>query len=1330
MAVNAFTLFGTLQLDSSKFQRALTAAEKELQTTQKLLNNVEKATVSAGQTSATSSRQFEKLNNSLSGQKQQLKAVIDAYTSGKMSATQFGSALLGVAKASDRVKNSAKDLAAKVEDTARKMEAAAKRTANAVDREAKRAAREAEKAAQATARAVEKAAKDAERAAKKAAKEITDAEKKAAAEVRRIIAETNRQRRQQAALGNAVGRQLIAVSGRIVAAERAQELATRRLTQEKKKAAEAMGKFGARMGGVGDTLKSVGSEITMLISGPLLLLGAAALQSAIQIDALNNSLMAVTGSPEIAAEKFEQFIELARTSPGVFATSAAAIYSSFKSMDGVTDSTITKMIKGMGRLSLSSLVTFDPQVFALNLQQMFTQGFEMIDVKEAITKFPFLGRIFEKAFNLEGQDRDTLQQGLQKLYKEGKLTIEEFFKRFGDAIENDPILGKMEETLGNKLLKSLERIKISLKPLGDAIGRALEPALLRVEAIVERLSQRFKDLGEEGQNSITKIAAAVAGLGIAIAAIGGVVTLLAGLIKWLAWVKGAFAAAFAGITIASIKAVAVPLLKIIAIIALVAAAVALLYKAYQTNFGGIQAFVTDVVNVLTYVWTDFYTWLSNETSQFIQELTSIWEQHKDDLEVIVSVLKVALTGILVLLTFLIVGLVVIVKRIAMAIIAIVLNLVKAVAGALGGLSEIISGILKVLAGIFTLNWSLIKEGVVDILMGLWRIIVNIFDGIVGSIIQAFTALIPGLESWGDSVANWFAWLGGRAGAQFKNQAQAQMRGSETLDGKLVNGVVVPKKSDLNYQELPPTPKTTSMLGSPKSSGKGQKQSPEDQLAEKLKDLRFEYQRILASQIENRIERERALASIDLEKDGLSKLAKATEYLNEVEKNATEEARGEAVKNLNAFLAEQDDNIRNLVASNKDLTLSEKLANELLNLKLDGYELLDDKEKESVQNKLRALLATEDLIEAEKKAIETQKDYISQQDSIADSLRKFIDMAIPEMTNVEQLEQFIMLTELAGNKIPETFKNAALAGAEFADKNEAIKTGLETIKTLMGDLGLATEPTLTAMERLSVIFASMPDALAEMAKSLGITTEALRTMLEAAALEEDKPTIFGQIRKGMDELRASLPTMEEAIADTAVTSLQELGSVFATAVSNWDGTAKSFFQSIAQGFQRMAQQIIQQLIEIMIWRLLAGLGLGAASGSTTATPASAADVARIGPTLAAGGLITGPGSGTSDSIPAMLSNGEFVMPANVVKKLGVGFFESLRQMKMPRPLQMAAGGYAGMMPTMPALANAGGSSVQTNNMTFNIAGQSDPRATASMVQRNVLQALKREEARNR
>lgn len=51
-------------------------------------------------------------------------------------------------------------------------------------------------------------------------------------------------------------------------------------------------------------------------------------------------------------------------------------------------------------------------------------------------------------------------------------------------------------------------------------------------------------------------------------------------------------------------------------------------------------------------------------------------------------------------------------------------------------------------------------------------------------------------------------------------------------------------------------------------------------------------------------------------------------------------------------------------------------------------------------------------------------------------------------------------------------------------------------------------------------------------------------------------------------------------------------------------------------------------------------------------------------FATGGYVAGPGTGTSDSIPAMLSNGEYVINANAVRRIGVGNLDALNQGRVP------------------------------------------------------------------
>jgi hypothetical protein len=69
-------------------------------------------------------------------------------------------------------------------------------------------------------------------------------------------------------------------------------------------------------------------------------------------------------------------------------------------------------------------------------------------------------------------------------------------------------------------------------------------------------------------------------------------------------------------------------------------------------------------------------------------------------------------------------------------------------------------------------------------------------------------------------------------------------------------------------------------------------------------------------------------------------------------------------------------------------------------------------------------------------------------------------------------------------------------------------------------------------------------------------------------------------------------------------------------------------------------------------------------NTRRTMGTSADVTAIirSPYLADGGYISGPGTSTSDSIPARLSNGEFVMNAKAVQTYGSGFMNAVNAQK--------------------------------------------------------------------
>lgn len=92
-------------------------------------------------------------------------------------------------------------------------------------------------------------------------------------------------------------------------------------------------------------------------------------------------------------------------------------------------------------------------------------------------------------------------------------------------------------------------------------------------------------------------------------------------------------------------------------------------------------------------------------------------------------------------------------------------------------------------------------------------------------------------------------------------------------------------------------------------------------------------------------------------------------------------------------------------------------------------------------------------------------------------------------------------------------------------------------------------------------------------------------------------------------------------------------------------------SVSTGFRNMATSIInsieQMVIKMTVVQPLMSAFQGALGGSALPLPGSAS---FIGPVAKAdGGLISGPGTGRSDSIPAYLSNGEYVVNADATAK---------------------------------------------------------------------------------
>lgn len=208
-------------------------------------------------------------------------------------------------------------------------------------------------------------------------------------------------------------------------------------------------------------------------------------------------------------------------------------------------------------------------------------------------------------------------------------------------------------------------------------------------------------------------------------------------------------------------------------------------------------------------------------------------------------------------------------------------------------------------------------------------------------------------------------------------------------------------------------------------------------------------------------------------------------------------------------------------------------------------------------------------------------------------------------------------------------------------------------------------------------------LAEEAKK--IKAESL-TLAEQLAAAEERLILLRE--KGLlteQEYQTALTTTRERFAELARKaneSTDQIAQFGKGAAKSLEGNFEQFlFDPTKEGFEGMLSAWVDTLNKMAanaLTKNIFGALFGGASGGA----------GGLGSLLgfAEGGEVRGPGTATSDSIPAWLSDGEFVVKASAVKAVGTRFLEALnssrlgsfgafRSIPMPRAPRFAEGGLA-------------------------------------------------------
>jgi hypothetical protein len=150
---------------------------------------------------------------------------------------------------------------------------------------------------------------------------------------------------------------------------------------------------------------------------------------------------------------------------------------------------------------------------------------------------------------------------------------------------------------------------------------------------------------------------------------------------------------------------------------------------------------------------------------------------------------------------------------------------------------------------------------------------------------------------------------------------------------------------------------------------------------------------------------------------------------------------------------------------------------------------------------------------------------------------------------------------------------------------------------------------------------------------------------------------------IESLRQLGATVWAGLASAADVAWQAVAQRFSTGWANVVAGMRSTWASFADYLSSSFDRVLG-FIDSIISRIQSAIAAIRSALSSASSVEGGDTMAGFAPALARGGMIRGPGTGTSDSILARLSNGEYVMRAAAVRKFGPSFFAALNSLRLP------------------------------------------------------------------
>lgn len=294
------------------------------------------------------------------------------------------------------------------------------------------------------------------------------------------------------------------------------------------------------------------------------------------------------------------------------------------------------------------------------------------------------------------------------------------------AATNDATAAEtMASAQKGELSWALENMGGAVESASIAFGTALAPAITAVAGVIGNVAEAFASLPAGVQTGIAVVLALVAALGPLLMVIGSVVAALPAISEGFAVLGGALA---------------IPLAPAAAVVAAIAAIAAAMYAAWTTSetfraavTAGVDAISSKVQEICAFLAPYVQAFLDQIVSTVVPILTSIM----DTVAQVLAVILATVTNVMAAVSTVIQGAWTLIQGIFQTVLGVILAvttgdftmLQQGVSNILNGLAGIVSGILQGIASVFSGQWNAIRAVVTGVCNAVSGAVSGAFNGI-------------------------------------------------------------------------------------------------------------------------------------------------------------------------------------------------------------------------------------------------------------------------------------------------------------------------------------------------------------------------------------------------------------------------------------------------------------------------------------------------------------------------------------------------------------------------------------------------------------------------